>query len=184
MALTYFSHWWAWALRGALAILFGVLTFAVPGVTFALLVILFGAWAIVDGIMHLSLAFRPVTEHKGLHVTEGIIGLAAGLVALLFPLTTGIALLYIIAAWAILAGVTRILLALHLHESPAREWMIGLSGGIAVLFGVIIFIFPQVGALAVALWIGIYAIVAGIIFLGLAFRMRAAHRRHTLLGAI
>ncbi len=183
MPSAYFSHWWVWAIRGVLAILFGLLTFAVPGMTFTLLVILFGIWAIVDGITHLSLAFRSAAEHKGLHATEGVIGLAAGLVAFFFPLTTGIVLLYIVAAWAVLAGITRILLALHLHESASREWMVGLSGGVALLFGIILFLFPTIGALAVALWVGIYAIVAGVIFLGLAMRMRAGHQR-TLLGGI
>jgi uncharacterized membrane protein HdeD (DUF308 family) len=182
MPSTYFSRWWIWAIRGVLAILFGVLAFAVPSVTFALLVILFGIWAVVDGITHLSLAFHAGTEHKGLHVTEGVIGLAAGLVAFFFPLTTGVALLYIVAAWAVLSGVTRILLALHLNDSPTREWMVGLSGALALLFGIVIFIYPIAGIVAVAVWIGIYAIIAGVIFLGLAVRMRSSHKRMLLSG--
>ncbi|HCT62352.1 MAG TPA: HdeD family acid-resistance protein [Acidobacterium sp.] len=182
MPSTYFSRWWIWAIRGVLAILFGLLTFAVPTATFTILVILFGIWAVVDGITHLSIAFHAGVEHKGLHVTEGIIGLAAGLVAFFFPLTTGVALLYIVAAWAVLSGITRILLAFHLNDSATREWMVGLSGLLALLFGIVIFLYPIAGIVAVALWIGIYAIVAGVVFLGLALRMRAGHKRMLLSG--
>lgn len=176
MPSTYFSHWWVWTIRGVLAILFGLLTFVVPTATVAVLVILFGIWALVDGITHLSLAFRQGTAHRGLHTVEGIIGVAAGLIAIFYPLTTGIALLYVIAAWAVLTGVARILLALRLHGTPSREWMIALSGALAVIFGVIILLFPIVGIVAVALWIGIYAIIAGIAFLGISMRMRRSQQ--------
>ena len=182
MPSAYFSHWWVWAIRGALAILFGLLTFAMPTVTVSLLVILFGIWAIVDGITHLSLAFREGTAQRGLHTAEGVIGLVVGLIAILFPLKTGIAVLYIIAAWAVLTGAARILLAIRLHSTASREWTIGLSGALALLFGIIVLLFPIVGVVAVALWIGIYAIIAGIVFLGLSFRMRAAQRRPLLTG--
>jgi uncharacterized membrane protein HdeD (DUF308 family) len=176
MPILYVSHWWVWAVRGVLAILFGILTLAMPSVTLALLVIFFGVWAILDGGTHLIVAARR-GDHRGLHLVEGLIGVLAGIFAFVWPGTTILAFIYLIAAWAILTGAARIALALQLHGSPAREWMIGLSGGLGLLFGILLLVAPIAGALVMAIWIGIYAIVAGALLLSLAFRMRARQGR-------
>jgi uncharacterized membrane protein HdeD (DUF308 family) len=176
MPILYASHWWVWAVRGVLAVLFGILTLAVPSVTLAVLIIFFGVWAILDGLTHLIVAARG-SDHRGLHIVEGLIGLLAGVVALVWPLSTVIVLVYLIAAWAIFSGAARIALALQLRGSPSREWMIGLSGALGLLFGILLLFAPIAGALVIAIWIGIYAIVAGAVLLSLAFRMRARHGR-------
>lgn len=174
---TYFSRWWVWMVRGILAILFGILTFIVPTATLAVLILLFGIWAIVDGFTHLALAFRSTGGHAWLLGFEGMIGLAAGFFAIFYPLHTGLALLYVIAIWAIITGVARLALAIRQRHQEAREWTVGLSGVLAILFGVIVLLFPVVGVVAVALAVGIYALVAGIVFVGLSLRMHAARKR-------
>lgn len=177
MPITYASHWWAWAIRGAVAVLFGILALVLPGVTFGVLVILFGAWLMIDGILHLMIAGRPGVQHRGWHIVDGFVGILLAIFAFVWPLSTGITLVYLVALWAVLTGISRIALAIRLHGSAAREWLIGLGGLLAVLFGIFIFFWPASGALAITLWIGIYAIFAGFVYLGTAFRMRSRHIR-------
>lgn len=175
MPFHYFAQWWAWMLRGVLALAFGLLAFFLPGLTLALLILMFGVWAFVDGVTHLSLALRAKAVHPWVHGLEGLIGMAVGVMAFFFPAATTLALVYVIAVWAILTGIARMGLAFQLRGTPSREWMIGLSGALAVIFGLILLWAPQAGALAISLWIGIYAVVAGLVFIGLALRMRGVH---------
>lgn len=176
MPNSYFAQWWRWMARGVLAILFGLLAFVLPGLTLALLVLLFGIWALVDGVTHVSAALCRRMPHRSLHAMEGAIGIAAGLIALFYPMATVLGLVYVIAVWAVLTGATRIALAIQLHDTPSREWLIGLTGVLALLFGLILAWVPAAGAVAMAVWVGIYAILAGLIFVGLSLRMRRMHR--------
>lgn len=175
MPLNYFAQWWVWMLRGVLAIAFGLLAFFLPGLTLALLILLFGIWAFVDGITHLALALRPETMHPWLYGLEGLIGIGVGVVAFFYPMATALALVYVIAVWAILTGMARVALAFLLRNTPSRVWMIGLSGLLAAGFGLLLVWEPEAGALALSIWIGIYALLAGLVLLGLALRMRRIH---------
>jgi len=171
-------NWWAIAIRGAAAIIFGILTFVMPGITLAALILLFGAYAVVDGIFALVAAARGRAGAGGTPrsalVLEGIVSLAAGIVAFVWPGLTALALVYLIALWALVTGVLEIVAAVRLRREIENEWWLGLSGGLSILFGVLLMLAPGVGALAFIFLIGAYAIVFGALLLGLAFRLRNA----------
>ena len=174
MLQTLIKNWWALALRGLVAILFGLLTFLMPGITLVTLVLLFGAYALADGIFNV-IAFFRVAAHQWALLVEGIIGIIAGIVTFALPAITAIALLYIIAFWAIFTGVFEIVAGIRLRKVIANEWLLLLMGALSLLFGVGIVLAPGAGALAIVLWIGAYALVFGIALLALAFWLRG-HR--------
>jgi uncharacterized membrane protein HdeD (DUF308 family) len=166
-------HWWIWAIRGVLAIAFGVLTFIWPMSTVTVLVLFFGAWAFIEGIVDLVAAFgRVPPQPRWLLAVEGLAGIAAGVVTYLVPGITLLALIYVIGFWAIVLGAMRLTFAM----SPAgrlvgRGW--GIFGGIiSVLFGIALFAAPIAGSLVLALWLGVFAIVIGVSRLVLAFQLR------------
>lgn len=174
MLHTLAKYWWALALRGLVAVLFGLLTFFLPGITLVTLVLLFGAYALVDGIFNVMAFFR-VASHQWALLIEGVIGIIAGIVTFAWPAITAIALLYVIAFWAIFTGIFEIVAGIHLRKAITNEWLLLLMGALSLLFGVLILFAPGVGALAIVLWIGAYALVFGIFLLALAFRLRG-HR--------
>jgi uncharacterized membrane protein HdeD (DUF308 family) len=167
-------NWWAIALRGMAAILFGILTFVVPVLSLAVLVLLFGSYAIVDGVFNLVAAVR---RREGARpwwalVLEGIVSLAAGVVTLVWPVLTTLALVYIIGIWAVITGVLEIVAAVRLRKHITGEGWLALSGALSVVFGALLMIAPGAGALALVLWIGAYAIVFGALLVFLGFRLR------------
>ena len=172
-------RWWALALRGVIAVLFGLLTFFIPGVTLISLVLLFGFYAILDGIFDIVSAMKAPGHHWPLLV-EGIVGIVAGIVTFMWPGITAMFLLYLIAFWAILTGVLEIVAGIRLREVIANEMLLILMGVISTLFGILIIIFPGAGALAIIIWIGAYAVVFGIILIALAFRLRSFKRKRRL----
>jgi len=165
-------RWWALALRGVIAVLFGLLTFFIPGITLISLVLLFGFYAILDGIFDIVSAMKAPGHHWPLLV-EGIVGIVAGLVTFMWPAITAMVLVYLIAFWAILTGLLEIVAGIRLREVIANEMLLILMGVISTLFGILIIIFPGAGALAIIIWIGTYALVFGIILIALAFRLRS-----------
>jgi uncharacterized membrane protein HdeD (DUF308 family) len=165
-------RWWALALRGVIAVLFGLLTFFIPGITLISLVLLFGFYAILDGIFDIVSAMKAPGHHWPLLV-EGIVGIVAGLVTFMWPAITAMVLVYLIAFWAILTGLLEIVAGIRLREVIANEMLLILMGVISTLFGILIIIFPGAGALAIIIWIGAYAVVFGIILIVLAFRLRS-----------
>jgi uncharacterized membrane protein HdeD (DUF308 family) len=169
------ANWWALALRGLVAVLFGLLTFFLPGITLVTLVLLFGAYALVDGVFNLVAFFR-VASHQWALLIEGVIGTIAGVLTFVWPAMTAIVLLYVIAFWAILTGIFEIIAGIRLRKVVTTEWLLLLTGVLSVLFGFLIVFAPGAGALAIVLWIGAYALVFGIFMLALAFRLRG-HRR-------
>jgi uncharacterized membrane protein HdeD (DUF308 family) len=175
MPLHYFAQWWVWMLRGVVGIAFGLLAIFLPGLTLALLILFFGIWAVVDGITHLTLALRAAPVHSWLFGLEGLIGLGTGLIAFFYPMATALALVYVIAVWALMTGMARVALSFLLRNTSSRDWMIGLSGVLASLFGLLLAWEPEAGALALTIWIGVYAILAGLLLVGLALRMRRVH---------
>jgi uncharacterized membrane protein HdeD (DUF308 family) len=176
-------NWGAIAIRGVAAILFGVLTFVVPGLTLAALVLLFGAYAIIDGIFAIVAAVRRTATGTGTRTwwvlsLEGIVGVAAGVVTFVWPGLTALTLVYVIAAWAIVTGVLEIVEAVRLRQQITGEWWLVLGGAVSIILGGFLIAAPGAGALALVLWIGAYAIVFGVLLLALAFRLRRVHAEH------
>jgi uncharacterized membrane protein HdeD (DUF308 family) len=169
------ANWWALALRGLVAVLFGLLTFFLPGITLVTLVLLFGAYALFDGVFNVMAFFR-VASHQWALLIEGVIGIVAGVLTFAWPAITAIVLLYVIAFWAILTGIFEIIAGIRLRKVITNEWLLLVVGVLSILFGLLILFAPGAGALAIVLWIGAYALVFGIFLLALAFRLRGHHR--------
>jgi len=179
MALVLARNWWSLVIRGILGILLGILAFAWPGVTVRALVLLFGAYALIDGIVNLAGAVRAVGAHErwGALLLEGIIGIAAALVTIFWPAITALALVYVIAAWAIITGIAEIAAAIRLRRHVAGEWLLGIAGVLSIIFGLIIAAVPLVGAVVMAIWFGAYAFIFGLVLLALGLRLRRWHHR-------
>jgi len=171
---TFKLNWWLLALRGLVAVLFGVLAFMWPGVTLITLVWLFGAFALVNGILSLILAAKTPKGYPkvGSLILGGLLGTLAGLLAFVMPGITALGLLILIAAWAIATGIMELVAAVRLRKIITNEWLLVLAGIASVVFGALLLLRPAVGALALIWWIGAWAIVSGILFMILAFRMR------------
>ena len=166
--------WWIIALQGVAAVLFGVLALAWPGLTLLALVFLFAAYALVDGVLALVRGLRRGSGggRDWWQVVIGLIGIAAGVIASVMPGITAFALLFVIAAWAIVSGAFELVAAYQLRDVIRREWLLALEGLLSIIFGVAITLFPGAGALAVVWLIGSYAIASGVILVLVAFRMR------------
>ena len=172
------DHWWVFALRGVAAVIFGMLAFIWPGVTLAVLVLLWGAYALADGILALLASFRTDQDHRWALLVEGVVGIAAGVATFAWPGLTALVLVYIIAVWALITGVLEVVAAIRLRQVIHNEWWLVLSGIASLLFGIALVVAPGAGALALIWLIGAYAIIFGVLLLGLAFRLRGmAHGR-------
>jgi uncharacterized membrane protein HdeD (DUF308 family) len=169
------QNWWAIALRGVVAVLFGIAAFMWPGITLWMLVAFFGAYALVDGIFAVVEAFRRGVERErwwGL-LFEGIAGIAIGIVTFTWPGLTAMGLLYLIAFWAIVTGVFEVITAIRLRHEIRGEWMMALIGVLSVAFGFLLVAFPLTGALSVVLIIGSYAVAIGVLMIALGFKLRS-----------
>jgi uncharacterized membrane protein HdeD (DUF308 family) len=175
-------RWWTIALRGAVAIAFGILAMISPGAAFLSLVVLFGAYAIVDGAFALVLASRRVQPHGAL-IARGIASIAAGIIAFVWPGITAFALLIVIAAWAIISGALEIVMAIQMRKQLEGEWLLALEGVLSVAFGVLLLLSPLVGAIVLGLWIGAWALVLGGMQIGTALRLRSYVHHHPELAA-
>ena len=171
-------NWWAVALRGVLAILFGIIALLLPGVTIAALVLLFGAYMVVDGIFAIISAVSAARHHErwGLLVFEGIADLIAAVIALLWPLVTVLAFVILMGAWAIVSGVLMLAAAFRLHLEYGR-WLMAFGGVVSVLWGLLLLFWPLAGAVVLTWWMGAYALVFGVTLLVLAFRLRRQRDR-------
>jgi uncharacterized membrane protein HdeD (DUF308 family) len=179
MLETLSRRWWAVALRGVAAILFGVLALVWPGITVFALVIVFGAYTLVDGAFTLAAAFgdqdgdRPRGGRAWLF-TRGAAGILTGIIAAVWPGITALALLWVIAVWAVVTGVLDIVAAVQLRKQLRHEWLLALSGALSVLFGILLVAWPATGILTLILLIGIAAIAFGVTLLMLGLRLRQA----------
>ncbi len=171
-------NWWLIALRGVVAIIFAFCTFFAPEISLTALVLLFGAYALADGAFAIAAALRGrgSNETWWLLILEGIAGIATGIAAALWPGITALALLYVIAIWAIITGGFEIAAAVRLRKVITREWLLGIAGLASIVFGVLLLLFPGPGALAVVFWIGAYALVSGSLMIGLGMRLRLWER--------
>ncbi len=172
---------WGWVvLRGIVAILFGAATLFQPGITLAVLVLLFGAYALADGLLMIGWAIsrRGQESHRAALVIGGLLGIAAGVLTFFRPGLTALALLVVIAVWSIAIGLVTIVVAHRLRKVITGEWRLVLAGLLAVALGVILLAAPPAGALAMVLWIGAYAAVSGVLLVALGFRLRSLGRPH------
>jgi uncharacterized membrane protein HdeD (DUF308 family) len=166
-------NWWAVALRGLAGIVFGIITFVSPGLSLAALVLVFGAYAFADGVLSIvSAVRRRGADRWWLLLVQGIVGIGAGVVTLLWPGITAIALLFVIAAWALVGGALQVAAAIRLRKVISGEWLLALGGVLSITLGVLLVLFPGPGALALVIWIGAYAFVFGILLLVLGFKLR------------
>jgi uncharacterized membrane protein HdeD (DUF308 family) len=168
-------NWWLVALRGALFVLFGLMAFAWPGLSLVTLVLLYGVFAIADGVVALVAAIkgRGTGGATGWLIFVGIAGLIAGVITLLWPGLTALALLYLIAWWCIVKGLFEIVGAIRIRKEIDNEWWLVLGGALSVVFGAILIMRPGAGALALIWLIAVWAIVIGVTLLALAFRLRS-----------
>ena len=175
-------YWWALVLRGFAAIIFGVLAFTWPGITLQVLVLFFGAYALVDGILSVAAAIqsRGHTDNWWLFLLQGLLGIGLGVLTWLAPGATAVAILLYMAAWALVTGVLEIVAAIRLRREIEGEFWLGLGGLLSIVFGLLVFAFPLAGALSLIWLIGSYAIVFGISLIALGFRVR---RGKTGVGA-
>lgn len=169
-------NWGGIALRGVLAILFGIVAFVWPGPTVAVLVIFLGAFALLEGITNVVVGVRG---REGWSILEGAISVIAGVVFLVWPKIGALTLLYLVAAWAILTGVVRIVAAIQLRRVVRNEWFLVLSGVASVLFGVIAAAFPGAGILALLWFVAAWAIVIGVLLIALAISVRQVGHQTT-----
>lgn len=166
-------NWGLILLRGALAILFGVLAFIWPGITLLTLVFLYGAFALLDGGLSLVAAIRGGTPAPRWWLAlVGVFGIAAGVLTLFWPQITALVLLMFIAAWAVVTGALQVWGALKLRNEIEGEWLLIASGLLSVAFGILLVIWPGAGALAMVLVIGSFAILYGGLLIGFALRLR------------
>ncbi len=168
-------HWWVPVIRGIAAIVFGVIAFAYPGLTVAVLVLLFGAWVLVDGVFRVigAIGHRATDKEWGFDLIIGIVGIIIGFLTFHAPQITALALIIYIAAWALMIGATEIALAIKLRREIKGEWFLILMGLISIVFAVMLLWNLLPGALALVWLIGSYAIVFGILGIILGFRLRS-----------
>jgi uncharacterized membrane protein HdeD (DUF308 family) len=169
------GDWRAYVVRGVVALLFGIATLIWPDITLWVLVLLFGIYVLMDGIMVLwaVITRAPSTrDQRGWLIFHGIVSVGAGIITLVWPDITALALLFLIAAWAALSGIMQIALAVHLRKEIKNEWLLYLSGGLAIAFALLLVITPGAGALVITWLIAWFAILYGIVLVLLALRMR------------
>ncbi len=179
MLQTLAQNWWAVVLRGVSAVLFGLIALAWPGLTLALLILLYGAYAFVDGILAVIGAIarrRPGAFPWGM-LLAGLAGITMGVMVFLWPAITAIALLYLIAAWAVIRGVFEVIAAVHLRREIEHEWLLAAGGVLSILLGLYLFASPGAGALALLWAIGAMAIAFGVLTIGLGFRLKGMRER-------
>jgi uncharacterized membrane protein HdeD (DUF308 family) len=166
--------WWLLVLRGVFAVAFGILAFVKPDITLAALVLVFGAYALINGLFTLGVTLRAPQgmPGKGMLVLLGLLGVAAGVLTFVYPGITALSLLIVIAWWAILTGIFEIAASVKLRKELTNEWVLILSGALSVAFGILLIAKPNAGALSIIWLIGIYAVLYGILLLTLAFRLK------------
>jgi uncharacterized membrane protein HdeD (DUF308 family) len=168
------KNWWILLLRGIVAILFGLLAIMRPVMTVAVLVVLFGSYALVDGVFALCAALTGWChrEDRWLLLLEGLIGIGAGFATLRAPALTTVALIFFIAVWALATGVLRIVEAIRLRKEISGEFWLVLSGIASVIFAFLVMLRPAAGALAMTWLIGWYALCLGSMLVLLSFKLR------------
>lgn len=175
MLTLWVGDWRAVALRGLAALAFGIFTLVWPGITLWALVVLFGAFVLVDGVFTLAAVSRGASgtrERRGLLIFEGIVSIGAGIIAFVWPGITALALLFVIAVWAFLLGALRLAAAIQMRHEIDDWWLPALSGALSIAFAVFLVITPGAGALVITWLIGWFSVFVGVLLLMLAYRVR------------
>jgi uncharacterized membrane protein HdeD (DUF308 family) len=159
-----------------------VLALFAPSAAFISLVLLFGAFAVVDGVLALAVASRGETPTRGAILARGIVSLIAGVLVLLMPDISGLALLFVIGVWAIAAGILEVATAIRMRKEIEHEWLLGFEGILSILFGVALLISPLAGAIVLGVWVGAYALIVGIMLVTTALQLRS-HQQRALTAA-
>ena len=174
-AETLVRNWWLFTLRGVLAILFGLLALIFPGPTMLSLVILFSAYMLVDGIFGIISAVRAIRRKEdrwALLIFEGLIDIAVGILAFLWPGITVLAFVLLVGAWAIVTGALMTVVGFRLNVSHGRWWLV-LSAVLSLTFGTLLVITPLIGAIVLTWWIGAYALAFGVALVIFSFKLRS-----------
>lgn len=168
------NNWWLLLLRGLAAIAFGVLAWMWPGITLVVLLMFYAAYALVEGVAALFLGFSGREGHKiwWQMIVIGLLGIGAAVVTVLWPRLTAVILLLFIATWAILHGALEIAAAIRLRKEIHGEWMLALSGILAIIFGLLLFMRPGVGILTMVWLVGVFAVATGILQVVLSLKLR------------
>ena len=171
-------NWWLYAVRGLVAVIFGILAFTRPEQALQALVLVFGAFALVDGIfaMAAGIATHRYFERWWAVLLEGVAGVVIGLLTFFWPNVTALALVYFIAAWALITGIFEIVASIQLRRMITGEWMLILGGLLSIVFSAMLFVFPVAGAVSVIWVIGTYAIFFGISEIIFAFRLHSLRK--------
>ncbi len=167
-------NWWVLLVRGIAAIVFGIAAFAWPAPTIAILVMLFGAYVLVDGVFGVveAIRYRNRMDRWWVWLLEGALGIVVGALMLFMPGVTAYFLLMFIAFWAIFGGILRIVAAIQLRRAISGEWLLGLGGALSILFGVLLIAMPGAGILSLLWLIAIWAVLLGVVFIFLGLRLR------------
>ncbi|HSV68121.1 MAG TPA: HdeD family acid-resistance protein [Mycobacteriales bacterium] len=179
MLETLARYWWVVAVRGVAAVLFGLMAIIWPAITVTVLVLLFGAYALVDGVLALVTAIfggRSAGGRRLWLALEGVAGVLTGVITFVWPGITTLALLWLIAAWVLVTGVLEIVAAVRLRREMEGEWLLALSGVLSVVFGILLIVWPTAGAVTVVWLIGIYAVVFGVALIVLSLRLRKIYQ--------
>lgn len=168
------KYWWLYMARGILAILFGVAAFFWPGITLQALVIFFGFFVVLQGIILLFAAFgsKGSSSHWWVGLLEGSISVLFGVVAFVWPGITAMAVLLLIAAWAFVSGIIEIMAAVQLRKVISGEWVLGLAGILSIIIALVLVFQPGAGAVAAAWLIGLYAVMFGMLLIYLGLKIR------------
>jgi len=167
-------EWWLIALRGALSVLFGVLVFLFPLMGVLVVIAMLAAWFLIDGVLGLwhALSGPAPEDGRGWHIFHAVVDLAAGAALLFLPGLSALTLVYIAAAWSLIAGVLEIAMAIRGQRRFGSPWLLGLAGVAGIVVGVLLFAAPGPGLIALMWMIAIQAIVFGIALLSIGFRLR------------
>lgn len=178
MLTSMFNHWWMLVVRGLISILFALLAFTLPALTFATLVLILGVFILLDGLITIVLAIRTRADRgEGIVLLEGLLGIGLGLAMLLYPNVTAGLLVMFVALWCLVTGIFEISTAIRLREEIDNEWMLGLAGLISIALGVLMLVRPDAGAKSIAWWIGLYALFFGVLLVALGFKLRRVQQQ-------
>ena len=176
---TLHQNWWLVLLQGVLSVVLGVLALARPGVTLGALILLWGLFALLNGVVDVFGAIGAAGHHRswGWQLAGGLVGILAGLAILRWPGLSALFVLYLVAIWALMMGIVRLVGAIADHEALPHAWLVALAGVVSVLFGIAMFAWPGVGLLTLVYLVGSYAVMYGVIACVLAFRLHSLPQR-------
>ena len=175
----YLKYWWAFLLRGVFALLFGIFALVWPLATIAALVLLFGAFVSIDGVLTVyhSFQLRKTEDRWWVLLLEGLAGIGIGLITFFYPQVTAALLVILVAVWAVATGIFELVAAIRLRKEIKGEWLLGLAGVMSIGLGIFFIAMPLAGSIVIAYWIGAYALIFGITLIALGFRMRKLHQQ-------